>query len=480
MRPLCLTLVCFVGLGASQAFAGTNSGHKLTRWEPRYHYTVRQAEARGPTIVVLAGNTDQGEAGKLAAMQMRHWEPSRGTLIVVWQGGEKEPPADRFIQRTTGLPRLFEKYRPDWLLELAESYDCKSKIPASTGATLCTLRGKTSTLAGKLLRQLRAQDMHEAKLWKTISVRSWPTGSVAEITSKRWKTRTLVVTTSAKHPRSRRLWMRVRQQRMAAHAWLREIQILPKNASPDRMTGKVSTQNRKRKRQHERPLLVAIYDGPGAVSSSGHDPRWIRRSIAHLPNLEPILVGPSEIRGGVLEQFDVVIFGGGYSRTQAKGLGENGRMAVRQFVRSGGTYVGICAGAFLASSNSYALHLLNAKMSSGSGTCEVPIRFTEAGHEWLGSSGIQRAKFSGGPVNIRPAKESKLPPFKTLAIFAANAEGIRQHVAETPAIIAAKYGLGRVIAFSTHCERFPGPQDAFWKAIRQQAMAEVEKEVEGK
>jgi len=52
--------------------------------------------------------------------------------------------------------------------------------------------------------------------------------------------------------------------------------------------------------------------------------------------------------GGGVSSFDVLVVPGGSAAKDARLLGEEGRAAIRTFVRRGGGYCGICAGAFLA------------------------------------------------------------------------------------------------------------------------------------
>ena len=63
------------------------------------------------------------------------------------------------------------------------------------------------------------------------------------------------------------------------------------------------------------------------------------------------LINAQSIRTGGLAEFDVVVFPGGSSARQAQALKKSGRDAVRAFIASGGGFVGVCAGAFLALSN---------------------------------------------------------------------------------------------------------------------------------
>lgn len=47
------------------------------------------------------------------------------------------------------------------------------------------------------------------------------------------------------------------------------------------------------------------------------------------------------MRAGVLDQFDVAIFPGGSGSKEEEAIDEVGRKAIREFVDSGGGYVGI-------------------------------------------------------------------------------------------------------------------------------------------
>ena len=123
------------------------------------------------------------------------------------------------------------------------------------------------------------------------------------------------------------------------------------------------------------------------------------------------LVTSDKIRSGALASFEVVLIPGGRASKQFADLGEEGRQALRQFVKDGGGYVGVCAGGYLASY----LGLVNAKTlgknanpgpdtptsvdvrPSGGGI--VKMELTDAGRKVLGDlSGPVHTLFSGGPI----------------------------------------------------------------------------------
>ena len=55
-----------------------------------------------------------------------------------------------------------------------------------------------------------------------------------------------------------------------------------------------------------------------------------------------------EVRGDVLREVEALVVPGGNAWVQWQTLGEPGLDAIREFVRGGKTYVGVCAGAYLA------------------------------------------------------------------------------------------------------------------------------------
>ncbi len=75
-------------------------------------------------------------------------------------------------------------------------------------------------------------------------------------------------------------------------------------------------------------------------------PDLIENCLGTLPDkfhLERVTA--EQIRQGVLSNFDVIAQGGGRASLQAQALGDDGKEKIREFLRKGGGYVGICAGA---------------------------------------------------------------------------------------------------------------------------------------
>ena len=87
------------------------------------------------------------------------------------------------------------------------------------------------------------------------------------------------------------------------------------------------------------PVRVAVFQGTGVGPSS-------EKLIAALTSatdgeFEILRVTAEEIRGGSLAGVDVLVQPGGSGSKQGNTLGEAGRLAVRDYVRSGGGYLGV-------------------------------------------------------------------------------------------------------------------------------------------
>lgn len=182
----------------------------------------------------------------------------------------------------------------------------------------------------------------------------------------------------------------------------------------------------------------------------GSDPTWVWR-----------LVGPADVRAGALEHFDVAIFPGDRWGRPVVTLGNKGKQAVRQYVRRGGGYVGLCGGASLATARH--LGLINVRAMTGETSLPGPrprpatvrMELTDAGRMVLGDvPGLIDVEFTGGP--IFSGSDSRLPPpFVPLACYRSEAfagQPRRGTMTHTPSVIAARFGEGRVLAISPHVE----------------------------
>ncbi len=224
---------------------------------------------------------------------------------------------------------------------------------------------------------------------------------------------------------------------------------------------------------HPAPVRIAIFEGSGAPDSGIAN---VCARVEGLPGATIDRLKPDQIAGGALSGYDVVVFSGGSGSAQAKSLGDEGRERVREFVRNGGGYVGICAGAYLACSNfSWGLGILNAstvssKWMRGSGFVEMEV--TVDGAPILGPvEGVCLVRYNNGPI-LKPGDRADLPAYKPLALFRTEVAkngtpvGVMVH---SPAQAAAPFGRGRVFVSSPHPENTPGlehliPRGILWAA----------------
>jgi hypothetical protein len=225
--------------------------------------------------------------------------------------------------------------------------------------------------------------------------------------------------------------------------------------------------------QKNKPLKVAIYDGKGA-SDDGIE-NMVER-IKSIPQASVTLVKATDWSTIDLRPFDVVVFSGGSGSIQAEAIGEAGLNNVREYVRGGGGYVGVCAGAYLACSNfKWALGILNAETVSSKwkrGQAFVDLELTDEGRKLLGDvKGTFKVRYHNGPI-IKPAERTDVPAYKPVTVF-------RSEIAEygspvgvmvnSPAQAIGTFGKGRVFISSPHPENTPGlenliPRGVLWAA----------------
>ncbi len=214
---------------------------------------------------------------------------------------------------------------------------------------------------------------------------------------------------------------------------------------------------------------IGVYVDEGA----GNSVKDLLNVLSKFEGISIIKLKASDIRTGKLAGLDLLMHPGGSGGGQGRHLGEDGREAIREFVKTGGGFVGICAGSYLASSDyDWSLHILDAKVidrkhwNRGRGTVEIAL--TEPGRKLLGTESQKLSiHYAQGPL-LAPANRPDIEDYETIATFeteiAKNGapEGVMKG---TTAIAKGKFGSGRVLCFSPHPELTNGLEDMVRIAI---------------
>jgi len=196
------------------------------------------------------------------------------------------------------------------------------------------------------------------------------------------------------------------------------------------------------------PVRVGLYQAPGVHPVAfAAEKALLERSTG----FRCTVVKPKEVQGGALKQQDVVVFMGGSGTAQGRALGDVGKQAVKDFVRGGGGYVGVCAGAYLALQGEDEFHKL--RMVAGRNLTGDAWQRGIAGLE-VAVAGRENFKlfFANGPI-FTPVPTEGLAPYRGLAnyvgeIFIADKGTGPGEMPGTPAIVASAYGEGRLLLFS--------------------------------
>lgn len=206
------------------------------------------------------------------------------------------------------------------------------------------------------------------------------------------------------------------------------------------------------------PVKVAVFAGEGARKTKGP----VSEVIDKLPGFETTLVTAADIRAGKLKDYKVLIQPGGSGSGQAKDLGEDGRAKIKEYVQNGSGYVGICAGAYLASrSYTWSLHILDAEVVDRAhwarGTGDVELKLSPAGKEFFGAKDDKVSIYYGQGPLLAPGKDAAIPDYEPLAAYETeihSKNGAQPGVMKgTTAAARGTFGKGRVFCFSPHPEK---------------------------
>lgn len=187
-------------------------------------------------------------------------------------------------------------------------------------------------------------------------------------------------------------------------------------------------------------------------------------------------IDSDDLGNGILKDFDVLVMPGGSATTEGITMGPEAREEIRRFVRKGGIYLGVCAGAFLASrEKDVYLGMLPLRTLDEdhwlrtTGTPLMDVELTPPGMEVFGfTTKNVKITYECGPIFGKPFERpddtfTPLGYFRTEVVAPGGTPGL---MIGAPAGILSRYGRGSVLVLSPHPEETPGMKQVELQAIR--------------
>jgi hypothetical protein len=239
---------------------------------------------------------------------------------------------------------------------------------------------------------------------------------------------------------------------------------------------------------------IGIYAGSG----SSHSFIWLAELFEKNQIFNVLLLDEKDILEHPLD-FDFIIFSGGSPAQVANSLGKTGSEKIHEYIRQGGTYIGICAGTCLPlHSRKEPLSYFNwlklpiANMSDRPPPAQaMPWKYmTPYGDDFVFHpvredititpsqdappffSRPVTAPLYGGPPLMPPdsspvSEWGKFTGFSKNTLFLADQEVARKILLQRAAVVQAPLGKGSLILFSPHLEhpRYPSANRVFLDSI---------------
>lgn len=189
----------------------------------------------------------------------------------------------------------------------------------------------------------------------------------------------------------------------------------------------------------ERKLKVALYSGKGASLA-----RDVEKALKIL-DIPYDKIEESDMKSECLPKYSVMIIPGGLTGEMVSGLKGLGYRSLREYVKNGGGFIGICAGAYLAP-----------KRVNISGYPEG-LGIIDIENERLQGLGMHLVRIEGKHPVTKGYESQELPMFRLngpMMIPGKSVEVLAKYVGDNDfaAIVTSKYGEGRVVLFGVHPE----------------------------
>jgi len=213
----------------------------------RTPYYIRTAATPGPVVVITGGVHGDEPAGAGAADTIRHWEITKGTLVVIPEAapqalaaGTRTIPGEGDLNRnfpgqgdaindTTGptaaaIWSFVREHNPDWLLDMHEGYDYRASNPASVGSSIIHMNDRvTNAFVDRMIAAVNADITDPGKLFVSLGQSGPVDTSLARASVTYLGTRGMILeTTSQGQPLS----LRVDQHRTMASQFLQDQQMI--------------------------------------------------------------------------------------------------------------------------------------------------------------------------------------------------------------------------------------------------------------
>ena len=422
--------------------------------------TLESRRSRRQVHVVVYGHPGRHDIAARTSMQLFSWPLQKGKLTCV--------SGDDFER----VKSVAQSLRPDLTIQFREEWKKPDGQPPPSSAFVSYPQANFNRASIAAIQQVN--ELIDRRVDHFVARTSDRTNSI--LVSARVFRKPLQGD-EQRHLRLLEYWRpaeRVRQMRWIAHRLLVELQMISSESNPDIFSAIPRTVL---KTSQVTPITVAIYDGPG----TGAPMPFARDLEQGASGVYAVPINSEEIRQGALRSFDVVFFAGGMASKQYESLAGDGQRQVKKFVEDGGGYVGICAGAFLASGRPYrwGLDLLDARIVDhdhwNRGIGKVKLQLSRTGNQLFGEDTQTQFNYhyGNGPI-WAPLQRADLTDYRTLGWYRTGVgkNGADSNVMiDTPAMIAAPLGKGRVFAASGHAEWSDGlehfvPKYVEWAAGR--------------
>ncbi|MBO7683258.1 MAG: hypothetical protein J6T51_00855, partial [Kiritimatiellae bacterium] len=203
--------------------------------------------------------------------------------------------------------------------------------------------------------------------------------------------------------------------------------------------------------------------------------------LALAPEYELAVLDAADFRAGGLDGIDLLVQPGGVSKVQYDNLGKEGNAAICRYVRGGGRYLGICAGAFLVSQpvppTERGLSRLNLvpfrddAPEHHRGWAPIDVEFTAEGRAALGLADARRTvMYWGGPafVDGDPVEDSDVKVLGRYAgrLVSTSLPGPVKEMYGKAAFVGGRVGKGKVFLTCPHPEKSEANMDIVRGAVR--------------